>query len=89
MANKKQLILKELHSFNNIIRGFCERFDCEDIPCTECPVGPDICYVIGKDNLEKKYGIQSKLHRFVNEYWKDIFIVVTLIGTIGGILHWW
>jgi len=89
MPKNRTRVLAELHSLNNIIRGFCENFDCEDIPCAECPIGPDICIAIGKDNLVKKYGIQGHIHRFIDEYWKDILIVILLIHLLGTVLSWW
>ena len=63
---EKAKILKELKSLNNIIRGFCENFDCGDVDCGECPVGPEICLALGKRNLELKFPT-SRLERVI--YW--------------------
>ena len=54
MAQRRKII-KELHAMNNVIRGFCESFDCEDLPCDECPIGYDVCFALGKRNIELKY----------------------------------
>lgn len=59
-------IIAELRSLNNIIRGFCEHFDCEDVSCGDCPIGPEICLALGKRNVELKFPT-SKLERII--YW--------------------
>jgi len=73
-------ILEELKSFNTIIRGFCESFDCKDLPCSECPIGEELCLAMGKQNVENKYvgssggRLNAMLNRF--RWW--------LIGKLGG-----
>ena len=63
-------VIDELHTMNNLLRGFCEKFDCGDLPCTECPLGLDVCLAIGNDNLRKKYGAYvwgSAVKDYINE----------------------
>lgn len=58
--------MQELHAMNNVIRGFCEKFDCREVGCGSCPIGPEICLALGKRNLELKFPT-SRLERVF--YW--------------------
>jgi hypothetical protein len=60
-------IIEELHTLNNIIRGFAESFDCGDINCNEeCPIGTELCLALGKKNLDEKFpSVLTKVKRFL------------------------
>ena len=78
---EEEKILKELHSFNNLIRGFCENFDCGDLSCYECPVGEDLCLALGKQDLERKAKVKLTpvtLLWFMSKYWRELLLAVTI-----------
>jgi len=74
----REKTLRELDAFNSMIRGFCEKLDCGDLSCGECPLGADICVVLGNDNLEKKYGRRMNLSTFISNA-KDVLIIVLIV----------
>lgn len=54
MINEK--LIEELQTFNNLIKGFAESFDCGDVNCNEeCPIGTEVCLALGKKNLDEKF----------------------------------
>lgn len=69
-------IVRELEAFNTMIRGFCEGLDCGDLSCAVCPLGHEVCQVLGINNLQKKYS--TPFERFIAKHYKDIAIVLLL-----------
>ena len=83
----KEKLLEELRALNNIIRGFCESFDCKDLPCDECPIGPDICLALGKDNIEKKYVKTNRIGTLLYYHWKDVLLLILITLLVTS--RWW
>ena len=69
----EERVIRELEAFNTMIRGFCESLDCGDLSCGACPLGPEVCLVLGNDNLRKKYG------GFLIPDLKNISIIILII----------
>jgi len=83
--SEQEKIIEELHAMNNFFRGFCENFDCGNLPCNECPIGPEVCLALGKRNLFLKYGRPNILR----DHWKDFFIVISTLAFVARHFGWW
>lgn len=87
--SKEHRILEELQILVNIIDDFTKGFDCGDIPCSACPVGPELCLTIHKKEVYQKLSLSSVSRVLVETYWREAVIVILSLGLLGKFFGWW
>lgn len=87
--SKEHRILEELQSLASIIDGFSKGFDCGDVPCSACPVGPELCLTMNKAEVHQKLSLSSVSRVLVETYWREAVIVILSLGLLGKFFGWW
>lgn len=82
-------ILEELQSLASIIEGFSKKFDCGDIPCSACPIGPELCLTMNKAEVHDKLNLKSVSRVLISTYWREAIIFILALGLLGKFFKWW